>query len=289
MASGVRLLLAESGASKTAWAWLTETESCVLPATSGINPNVQPWAAIERLLATEAPAQIPTHVRFYGAALSEEDYRSAMQRLLKVRYPGASVSVAHDLLGACRAVAGDRPCLVGILGTGSSACRYDGTRVVELRGGHGYLFGDEGSGAHLGKSLVTAGLLHQLDPAIKTQLEDFVGMDLVAFRNAVYQDEHPNQRLARLSRFVETHRAKLKGILYASFTVFLKLHVQPLWMQQQGDWHAVGSIASVFETELREACRQAKMPEPASIVRHPLAQLMAYHAAQLPDLVAHGR
>lgn len=275
------LLLAESGASKTEWVLLEPENLFWLGQTSGFNPNVQQRMALQKQLETEAPRVRPASVLFYGAAYSSFAYCEEMKGLLQAVYPGASIEVAHDLLGAARSVAADSPAVVGILGTGSSACQYDGHAIVEVRGGHGYLFGDEGSGAYLGKSLLQAGLNQLLKHQMVEDLEAFLGCRLLDFRNEVYRDPKPNVRLAELSHFLEAHRVAFQPLLLEGFVAFLTLHVQPLMAAEHLPWHAVGSIAQTFAPELVDACHNVGITAPGSIIKRPIEGLIRYHQQKL--------
>lgn len=53
-------------------------------------------------------------------------------------------------MGAARALCG-REGMTCNLGTGSFACYYDGKKIAKSSPGIGYILGDEGSGAYLGK------------------------------------------------------------------------------------------------------------------------------------------
>lgn len=278
MSTDGRLLLAESGASKTHWVLLDAGAEVARTTTRGFNPNVQRQADIAQQLTDEAPQWSPNAVVFYGAALSRPAYQDMLARLLGQRYGLQAVAAHHDLLGAARSVGQRGPCTVGILGTGSSACAYDGTQVVRQLGGLGYLFGDEGSGAHLGKQLVAQALNGLLPEGQVKALEGWLSVDVRGFLAQVYQETKPNVRLAELTHFLAARRGAYRELLVSSFRQFLQLSVRPLWPSEApAPLSFVGSVAAIFEDELREACQLEGLAAPQAVVQHPIEGLIRFH------------
>ena len=70
-----------------------------------------------------------------------------MTEILEDYFPGASIECASDLLAAARALWGDTPGIVAILGTGSNSCSYNGVSITGNVPPGGYILGDEGGGA----------------------------------------------------------------------------------------------------------------------------------------------
>ncbi|MDE6371575.1 MAG: ATPase, partial [Duncaniella sp.] len=126
----------------------------IISLDSGFNACVHEASQLEGLLdmlCEKVHGGNVTDVWFYGAGCREGQPIENVRRSLAGRFKDANVSVASDMLGAARAVCGNRPGIVGILGTGSNSCHYDGMRITANVSPLGYILGDEGSGAVLGK------------------------------------------------------------------------------------------------------------------------------------------
>jgi glucosamine kinase len=277
------ILLAESGSSKTSWRLVLPTDVTALPETEGYNANVMSEQAMAQQLAADvATLNLRTQVDgvvFYGASFSTADHQGLLSRLLKQAFGVASVQIHHDLLGAARAVAATKPGTVAILGTGSNACRYDGAQITDQRGGHGYLLGDEGSGAHMGKQLMHLLLNDKLDQDVATALLTELGTDSISYRNAIYAHAKPNVALAGLTRFIESHREALKELIIGCFIDFLSLHVAPLLQEIGEPLHVVGSVGCAFRPEMEEACFMLDIPVPESYLVRPIEGLVGFHQA----------
>ncbi|MGN0190147.1 MAG: hypothetical protein ACI39U_00675, partial [Candidatus Cryptobacteroides sp.] len=121
-------------------------------------------------------------------------------------FEGAEVEVFSDMLGAARAVCGHSPGVVGILGTGSNSCVYDGDGIVIAGRGGGYVLGDEGSGAWFGKMLLSDYIRGLLPRELADGLEDGYGLDYQGIVNGVYGSGAPSAYLASFFPFVLGHQ-----------------------------------------------------------------------------------
>ena len=149
-------LIADSGSTKTDWA-LIDAKGHILwsDKTQGINPFHLSDDDILRVLKEELSLNLlPERVSFYGSGVTEA-MKLRMENLLQQRFPQAEVHAESDLLGAARAVLGRKPGIACILGTGANSCLYDGERIVLNTPPLGYILGDEGSGAVLGRMSVS--------------------------------------------------------------------------------------------------------------------------------------
>ena len=159
-------LIADSGATKTDWCLGENKENAQIIQTQGINPFHQSKEHIALVLCEELLPQLPadeciTHIHFYGAGCTPEKSIIVEEELTKL-FPDAFIDVQSDLLGAARALCGKKKGIACILGTGSNSCFYDGEQITANVSPLGYILGDEGSSAHLGKRLVSDCLKRQL-------------------------------------------------------------------------------------------------------------------------------
>lgn len=274
-------LIADSGGSKTAWFLVHAAKVFEGPETTGINLNVvTPEVAREGLQQSLLPAlkkRPVEELHFYGAGLGLAAHQDSMRAILMGLFPEAKVEVYHDLLGAARATCGRARGMVCILGTGSNACLYDGHEITEQRGGHGWLFDDQGGGTDLGRHLLRAALREDMPADLLTAFQAFVGVALLDLRTAIYRSDRPNAALARLAPFLAAHRTTpfIGDLLHERFTAFLQNTILR-WNPGDQPIHFVGSIAGSFKTELEKAC-QAQNLKIGTVLPAPGKALANFH------------
>ena len=250
-------LIVDAGSTKTDWLLVNqEKEAKQLVASKGINPVVQKTTAIQAIIQSFVNQLDPsfniTSIKYYGAGCSNKSHAEKVKDCLQQLFPTAEVAVQHDLLLAAQATCGSKQGIVCILGTGSNVCYYDGTQLVDQLGGLGYLLGDEGSGAYLGKLLVQAFLLNELPSELKQQLLAYEKLfqNKSLLLNRIYQQASPNHFLASLAPFIYQHKENefIQSIIRASFDAFFEKNVMPL-VQNYPDVpvYVIGSIGFYFK------------------------------------------
>lgn len=272
-------LVIESGSSKTDWYWVDSKK----PAghTAGLNPYVQGMQEIQRQLSLEIPLIlkdiIPNHIHFYGSGFSSEEFNHPMKKLLEQLTGCKKAIVEHDLLGAARAAWGSDSGLVAILGTGSNSCFYDGKKIVSQQGGHGYLFGDEGSGADMGKRCIKALLDNEMPEELSQDLLRQAQVQTpVELRNLIHGQPSPNVKLAALALWVAEKKQHpyIQNIIQVSFSTFIQKTI--LRFPEKQPVVFIGSIASSFEEELKLILMENNIPL-HEIITQPVLRLLSYH------------
>ena len=167
------ILIADSGSTKTDWAVVEDGRMVLAMATQGINPFHQERGNIETVIEEELLPKMgnidPEGIFFYGSGC-REDKVEMMCDILGHAFPQCGkIEAQGDLLAAARAVCGEHEGIACIMGTGANSCLYDGNRVVENTPPLGYILGDEGSGAVLGKLFVNALFKGQLPEPLKDE------------------------------------------------------------------------------------------------------------------------
>lgn len=200
------ILIADSGSTKTTW---MEVWSGNMIVTEGLNPH---FTSEEQFMA--ACAAVRQHfsilnfqfsIHFYGAGCGLPAQRNKVASWLAKAFGTSDVHVETDMLAACRATAGDQPALVGILGTGSNACYYDGRQIAYQAPSTGYILGDEGSANHVGRRLLQDYLSGCMPRNISSRFHDAYPMTREEFLDAVYHQSNANRFLASLARFAVEH------------------------------------------------------------------------------------
>ena len=208
-------LIADSGSTKTDWLYVAPDGTHTELHTDGINPARDTRDYIYNVLYHQLLTQLPSQkegvgalqaVYFYGAGCIEP-FSQNVESVIRELLPECSVEVESDLLGAARALCAHEPGIACILGTGSNSCLYDGKNIVMHTPPLGYILGDEGSGAMLGKTLLNGLYKGLLPEALMQDFSNTFKMSLPDIIGRVYRQPVPNTFLASFVPFIEIGRA----------------------------------------------------------------------------------
>lgn len=281
-------LIADSGSTKTAWMLMQEGRCDAVCHTRGINPVLQTADEVVQLLEAELLPALPVQdvvaagtsgrIFFYGAGCLPSR-RGAVETALRSLFPEAEIRVDSDLLGAARALCGHAEGIACILGTGSNSCLFNGERIVQNVSPLGYVLGDEGSGAVLGRCLVGDLLKGCLPETLKECFLTAYGLTPEAIIEHVYRRPMPNRFLASFAPFLAQHREEpgIRRLLLDNFRLFFQRNVAA-YARPDLAVHCTGSIAFFFADELSEAARREGFAL-GCIERTPLDGMVAYHRA----------
>ena len=274
-------LIADSGATKTDWCLGKKTTDARVIQTQGINPFHQSAEHIYKVLTEELLPQLGeenhiTHIHFYGAGCTPEK-SVIVKEQLQALFPDADIDVQSDLLGAARSLCGKEQGIACILGTGSNSCLYDGEKIIANVSPLGYILGDEGSGAVLGKRLVGDCLKHQLPEHICQAFLNETGLTPADIINKVYRQPQANRFLASLTPFLSAHREEpgIHDLLIDCFTEFFKRNVMQ-YAYEGTEVHFTGSIAWYFQEEVKEAAESLGI-RTGKFIKSPIHGLINYH------------
>ena len=278
------ILIADSGSTKTDWALISpsvlSSQLSVL-SSQGLNPVHQSRETILQILRSELLPQLDSSeiesVFFYGSGVRPE-MEPVMVNLLREVFPQAETIEAHsDLLGSARALCGHNYGIASILGTGANSCLYDGTSIVMNTPAMGYILGDEGSGASLGKRLLHDLYKGVLSEKVKASFEAETGLVMPEIINKVYRQPLPNRFLASLSTFIHNHLdvPEMRQLVIDTFVDFFRFNIAP-YQRPDLPVSFVGSIAYFFESELREAAESQGFTL-GTILRSPIEGLIRFH------------
>ena len=201
-------IIAESSSTRTEWT-LVDGDAIVEHAfTEGLNPFFQSRREISHSIRLELPDSFFKkrwdHVYFYGAGCSNVEKKKVVEASLIAQFK-TPVTVESDLLGAARGLLINETGLACILGTGSNSCLYDGNSIVQNVRSLGFILGDEGSGAVMGRHFISD-CLKNLAP--KDLCEEFYEKFRVTpddIMDAVYTNAFPNRSLSTFSFFLSEH------------------------------------------------------------------------------------
>ena len=295
------ILIADSGGSKTDWALVslpTDTHKYVLKVrTQGLNPFHQSKDVILKALEEELVpalykaaeqsgtfskeydiAEKVTQIAFYGAGCTRA-LSPIVGESLAVAFPSASIKVESDLLGAAHAVCGHEEGIACILGTGANSCLYDGEQIVANIPPLGYILGDEGSGAVLGKMLLNGIFKGDLSAEIRDLYLEWSGLTYPEIIDKVYRQPLANRFLASSSKFIKENLqyAELEGLVRYNFDTFFKKNILKYTVSSIRVISAVGGIASAFEEQFR-ASADSFGYQVGKVLSSPIDGLIEYYS-----------
>lgn len=265
------ILIADAGSTKTDW----QIVGGPVVRTDGISAVHQSWEAIEGIVRGQLLPQLGGRtidkVRFYGSGQRPE-HIPQMRRLLAEALGCKDVEVASDMLGAAIALCGHSEGIAAILGTGANSCLYDGQKIVANTPALGYIVGDEGSGASLGRLLINGLYKGWLPAALRGEFERWADIDLPRIIDRIYRQPLANRWLASLSPFIAEHIAEpaVEQMVVEAFRQFLRLNIAP-YNRPDLAVNAVGSIAWHYRSQLAKAAALEGF-RTGKIARSPLGQ-----------------
>ncbi|MCR4958688.1 MAG: ATPase [Prevotella sp.] len=193
-------------------------------------------------------------IRFYGAGVRPEQ-EERMQRLLSQVFPSAtSIDAKSDMLGAARALCGKEQGLACILGTGANSCLFDGEHIIQNIPPMGYILGDEGSGAVMGRMFLNALYKERLYAGARQEFEQFFNLTMTDVIARVYRQPMANRWLASLCPYIHEHlsHSSVEEVVIENFRLFIRHNLVP-YHRPHLPINAVGSVAFFFKPQLEQA------------------------------------
>ena len=275
------IIIADSGSTKTDWCAIENGTILCRIQTKGINPFFQKEEEIleelNRSLLPLLPEKEVNAVHFYGAGCTPEKAPVLVQAIRQAMNIQGKIEVHSDMLAAARSLCGRRPGIACILGTGSNSCYYNGEKIEKNISPLGFILGDEGSGAVLGKLLVGDLLKNQLTLELKEAFLKQFGLTPPEIIDRVYRQPFPNRFLAGLTPFLAQHldEPALFDLVLGSFKAFLKRNVMQ-YDYTEYPVHFIGSIAFYFQNVLCRAAQEMEI-KLGSIEKSPMKGLIEFH------------
>lgn len=275
------ILIADSGSTKTDWCVVLEGTPIKRITTKGINPFFQSEEEIQQELTISLFPQLPegtvNSVYFYGAGCTPEKAPILRRAIAESLSVVGNIKAHSDMLAAARGLCGHEAGIACILGTGSNSCFYNGEDIVNNISPLGFILGDEGSGAVLGKRLVGDILKNQLSPAIKEAFLKQFDLTAPEIIDRVYRQPFPNRFLASLSPFIAQHLEEptIRALVFNSFTAFLRRNVMQ-YDYEKYPVHFIGSVAACYKEILQEAALETGI-RIGKILQSPMEGLIQYH------------
>ena len=275
-------LIADSGATKCEWCLLYNGKKKKV-ITQGISPYFLTTVQIIELLQKELLPKLNKdilikEVHFYGTGLNNNNNKKILNLALKKIFTKAIISLNTDLLAAARALCGKEKGIACILGTGSNSCFYNGKKIISNSPGIGYVLGDEGSGAYLGKKIVQYYLYNTFDDELKNSFEKMFNTNPIEILEKVYKQPLANRYLASFAIFLAENRGHymIENIIEDGLNDFFFTHLckyRESWLMPI---NFIGSVAFGFKDILKELCHSYEF-ELGTILKKPMDGLIKYH------------
>lgn len=257
------IVVADSGSTSIDWRILEDNAPVRRVVSAGVNPVYQSVEEMERAFGGALLECVGKEGKlyFYGAGVVSEKAAEAVSDAFRRILPGFTVTVGSDLTAAAMASLGSSDGIAAILGTGSNSGLYLGGRIVRNIPAGGFILGDEGSGAWLGKTLLSDYIKGMLPEALSRALEEECGpLSYHAVVDRVYRGEMPSRYLASFSPFLKRHEdyEYVRGVLEAGFRTFMQRNVLR-YGRPDLPLAAVGSVAAVYEGILRSVAAEFRI------------------------------
>jgi N-acetylglucosamine kinase-like BadF-type ATPase len=274
-------LIADSGATKAEWT-LTGNGRKKTIFTQGISPYFLDTAQVVQLVDQELKQKIKNvdveQVFYYGTGCSNPENARSIKKALQKVFPGAKIEVNTDLMAAARAVCGDNKGIASILGTGSNSCYYNGKHIMKNSPGLGYVLGDEGSGAYLGKKVIQYYLYNTFDDDLRALFDAKFVTTQVEILDNVYKKPLPNRYLAGFTMFLAENRGHymIENIIEDGLNDFFFQHLCKYNEVWKYPVNFVGSVADGFKDVIQQLCHSYEF-ELGNILKNPMQGLVKYH------------
>jgi len=276
-------LIADSGATKAEWCLIGGKRKKTI-FTQGLSPYFLNTQQITDVLMKELYPKMKNvqvnEIYFYGTGCANPSNARSVKKAIQSVFSKAKVNVGHDLIGAAKALCGREKGIVCILGTGSNSCYFNGNRIVKNSPGLGYVLGDEGSGAYLGKKVLQYYLYETFDENLRARFDAKYATNRVEILENVYKKPLPNRYLASFAIFLAENRGHymIENILEDGLNDFFFNHLckyRETWLLPI---HFTGSVAHGFKDVLQELCDTYEL-ELGRVLKNPMEGLVEFHTS----------
>ncbi|MBR5273952.1 MAG: hypothetical protein IKU33_01765 [Bacteroidales bacterium] len=279
-------LVVESGATKTAWRSLSSDGAVREALTAGLSPTCLDEEHCRDIIREAVPVLNPSgetveHVYFYGAGLVSEESVFALRSCMDMWCPFATVEFHSDILAAARALFGDGSGVVAIMGTGSNSCLYkDGGIVRNIRPG-GFILGDEGGGASLGKAFLADFVKGLLPSEIDEELVAETGLDYAQVVRKVYKEPAASAFMASFAPFImkRIEHPYMYRLVYECLESFVVRALSRYSLDGDPDTRKIGVVGSLGCAckEILEKIGEEHGVEFVKFLKSPIDELVKYH------------
>ena len=273
------ILVADSGTTKTEWCTISDWGTTETVITSGINPFYQETENISAILFKEfTAAKTFDAIYFYGTGCINQEKQDIVRKALLQVFDTKEIFIGSDLVAAAHSLCQNKPGFACILGTGSNSCYYNGSKIVANVSPLGFILGDEGSGAVLGKKLIGDILKKQLPQLLINNFFETYHTTAAEIMENVYKKPFPSRYLANYTKFLSKNiqHPEIENIVLSGFQEFVTRNLLQYPEIERTPIHFTGSIAFHFEAQLRKIIEEQHLIL-GNIELAPMNGLIKYH------------
>ncbi|MDR0763635.1 MAG: hypothetical protein LBF01_03980 [Bacteroidales bacterium] len=283
------IVIIDSGSTKSDWCLVTKDGEHKIVHTEGLNPYFfsnenEVTDCLEKEIHPYLRPEEVDNVYFFGSGCAAPEKRQVLHNSLEDFFTNADIYIDSDLLGAAMGVSADKQSIVAILGTGSSACLFDGKKIIQQFPSLGFILGDEGSGAKIGMCVLSDYLHNDMPEELRKEFQKKYPCSQVDFLDRVYKREKSNRFLGLFAGFAMEHKnnSYIAELLKKQFRLFFEKQI--LRYPSGNPLNIVGGIAVEVEDLLYGMAKEYGV-ELLNIVQSPVQGLMEYYRdAYLKDL-----
>jgi N-acetylglucosamine kinase-like BadF-type ATPase len=276
-------LIAESGGTKTEWCVLSGKKKKKLY-TQGISPYQMTTDDIHKMLQLELQPKLKkekiTEIYYYGTGCNSPQNEKNVRTALQQTFPTAKkIKVENDIMSAAKGLCGNDKGMVVNLGTGSFCCYYNGKKISKNSPGIGYILGDEGSGAYLGRKVIQHFLYNTFDEELMAKFNAKYATDRTEILNHVYRMPLANRYIASYTLFLSENRGHymIENIIEDSLNEFFYTHLYKYRESWLYPIHFTGGVAFAFKDVIKALCTTYEL-QLGRILKNPMTGLIEYHS-----------
>lgn len=277
------ILIADCGSTKIDWCLVENGKVVNQIFTCGMNAVMLTEEEMATRIATELVPELNganvDAVYFYGAGCINDEVCGNVARAIGKNIPAQTIEVHTDLLAAARALCGHSAGIACIMGTGSNSCYYDGEKICDNVSPLGYILGDEGSGAVLGKILLGDVLKNQLPKHLCEKFLAEYELDRMTIIRRVYKEPQGNRFLASVTPFLiqNIDEPAIHALVLNAFKAFFVRNIAQYEGYRDLKVNFIGSIAFYYKNVLEEAAAECGCTV-GTIIKSPMKGLIEFHS-----------
>ncbi len=279
------ILIADGGSTKVDWCLVDQGNLIKRVFSKGANPFFRTKedisTEIQHVLVPEIKQYKINSIYFFGAGCAFPEKNDIIRAAIAENFDTDEIEIGSDLLGAAIGLCGSQPGIACILGTGSNSCYYDGEKIQDNVSPLGFILGDEGSGAVLGRLFIGSCLKNQLTEGIKEKFFKFIGLTPAQILDRVYKQQLPNRFLASVSPFIKENisDSTVNELVYNAFIDFFRKNVMQ-YDYKNNKVSFAGSVAYHFQDILFKAAADLGI-EMGTVVQSPMEGLINYYKREV--------
>ena len=277
-------VIADCGATKSEWVTIHSDGSTSRFTTKGVNASTMSATAITDIISEagekiSVAEQSAAEIYLYMAGIPSDELKEAIYATFRQYFPVACLETYSDLMGAARAACGHQSGIAAIIGTGSNSCMYDGKEITKRVYSCGFILGDEGSAATLGKLFIADFLKGLIPSEIASEFSSRYPSDYATIVANVYKSEgSPSGYLGSFAPFILEHydNPYIKELVDGNFRSFIRRSIK----QYDTDKYAVGVVGG-FGFALKDIFKRVAEQEGVNIsrfIKSPIDGLVEYHS-----------